>query len=107
MKKQNIKNRGFTLVELAVVLVVVGLIIGGVLTGQQIMQNAKVTNAVNGIQSFAAQFQTYTQNNGAMPGDDSQASARFPGVPAGSANGNGTLDGNFDDASGSDASATP
>lgn len=71
-------NRGFTLVELSIVLVIIGLIIGGVLTGQQIIQNARVTNAINSIQSYQAQFQTYSQNYGLMPGDDSSAPSRFP-----------------------------
>ncbi|MDR3424868.1 MAG: prepilin-type N-terminal cleavage/methylation domain-containing protein [Alphaproteobacteria bacterium] len=95
-KKQ--RNAGFTLVELSIVLVIIGLIIGGVLTGRQIMQNAQVTNVINSIQAYEAQFQTYTQNYGAMPGDDALASTtRFPsaGIPA-SGNGNGTLEGSFD-----------
>lgn len=71
-------QRGFTLVELSIVLVIIGLIIGGVLTGQQIIQNARITNAVNGIQAYQAQFQTYAQNYGALPGDDPSAVTRFP-----------------------------
>ena len=69
---------GFTLVELSIVLVIIGLIIGGVLTGQQIIQNARITNAVNGIQAYQAQFQTYAQNYGVLPGDDPSAKDRFP-----------------------------
>lgn len=72
--------RGFTLVELSIVLVIIGLIIGGVLTGQQIIQNARITNAINAIQSYQAQFQTYAQNYGAMPGDDKYADSRFKGT---------------------------
>jgi prepilin-type N-terminal cleavage/methylation domain-containing protein len=71
---------GFTLVELSIVLVIIGLIIGGVLTGRQIILNARITNAVNGIQAYQAQFQTYQQNNGALPGDDPSALTRFPAL---------------------------
>ncbi len=70
--------RGFSLVELSIVLVIMGLIIGGVLTGQQVIQNARITNAINAIQGYQAQFQAYAQNYGALPGDDPGAKGRFP-----------------------------
>jgi len=72
------RRGGFTLVELSIVLVIIGLIIGGVLTGQQIIQNARINNAVNGLQAYQAQFQTYAQNFGSLPGDDPSATTRFP-----------------------------
>ncbi len=86
--------RGFTLVELSIVLVIIGLIIGGVLTGQQIIQNARITNGVNAIQAYQAQFQTYAQNYGALPGDDPSATVRFPNASlAGNGNGDGVIGG--------------
>ena len=73
-------------------LVIIGLIIGGVLTGQQIIQNARVTNALNAIQAYEAQFQTYAQNYGALPGDDPNAQRVFRAMPSIAAgNGNGIM----------------
>jgi type II secretory pathway pseudopilin PulG len=98
MYPMSYKNKhGFTLAELSIVLVTIGLIIGGVLTGQQIIQNARVTNALNAIQAYEAQFQTYVQNYGALPGDDPAAPTRFStATPPGNRNGDGVLQGFFD-----------
>lgn len=86
-------RRAFTLVELSIVLVIIGLIIGGVLTGQQIIQNARINNAVNGIQAYQAQYQTYAQNYGSPPGDDPSALTRFPSLTQISNVSNGNGDG--------------
>ncbi|MGE4501215.1 MAG: type II secretion system protein [Hydrogenovibrio sp.] len=40
----NPRQRGFTLVEIAIVLVIVGLVLGGVLKGQEMIRGAKVKN---------------------------------------------------------------
>ncbi len=94
LPQPNSRDRnGFTLVELSIVLVIIGLIIGGVLTGQQIIQNARITNAINNIQAYQAQFQTYAQNNGALPGDDPSASTRFPSLSSDTETVNGNNDG--------------
>ncbi|MBV8059927.1 MAG: prepilin-type N-terminal cleavage/methylation domain-containing protein [Alphaproteobacteria bacterium] len=90
MAIRNRQCRAFTLIELSIVLVIIGLIIGGALTGQQIIQNARITNAINNLQSYQAQFQTYQQNYGALPGDDASAVTRF-GVGVTNGDGNGVI----------------
>ena len=42
------KQSGFTLVEIAIVLVIIGLLLGGVLKGQELINSAKVKNLLNG-----------------------------------------------------------
>ncbi|TAL35563.1 MAG: prepilin-type N-terminal cleavage/methylation domain-containing protein, partial [Alphaproteobacteria bacterium] len=42
MKRLN-TQKGFTLVELAIVMTIIGLLIGGILKGQELMQNARIT----------------------------------------------------------------
>lgn len=106
MNKTNASRRAFTLVELSIVLVIIGLIIGGVLTGQQIIQNARITNAVNGIQAYQAQFQTYAQNFGALPGDDSSALTRFPSLATSDPNAKGKSNGQIGTASSFDTAET-
>lgn len=98
MHSRNNHRTAFTLVELSIVLVIIALIIGAVLTGQQVIQSARITNAANAIQAYQAQFQTYAQNFGTLAGDDAGATTRFPnllqnlGVTTG---GNGNGDGSI------------
>src|SRR5262245_57820242 len=92
MRKSLSTSSGFTLVELSVVLVVIGLIIGSVVLGTGIMQNAKVTATANALQSIQSAVSTYNQNYNALPGDDSSAVAHFPtNGPAVSGGGDGKI----------------
>lgn len=88
------KQAGFTLVEIAVVLVIIGLIIAAVLTAQQVTQNGKITNTIQTIKSYQAATQSYNQNYGALPGDDTQMPTRFSssmGDPSKKGDGNGAI----------------
>lgn len=63
-------QRGFTLVEIAVVLVIVGLLLGAILKGQELIDNSRVKSAVNEMSSVRAAALGYLDRYRAMPGDN-------------------------------------
>ncbi|MCW8955432.1 MAG: prepilin-type N-terminal cleavage/methylation domain-containing protein, partial [Gammaproteobacteria bacterium] len=77
---------GFTLIEIAIVLVIIGLLLGGVLKGQEMINNSKVKRAVNDFNGVSAAAYSYLDRYSAFPGDDIGAFARW-GVTAGNSNG--------------------
>lgn len=83
------KQSGFTLVEIAIVLVIIGLLLGGVLKGQEMITNAKVSKIDTDFKGITAAVLAYQDRYGVLPGDDPAASTRFPGTWAGTDNGNG------------------
>jgi prepilin-type N-terminal cleavage/methylation domain-containing protein len=94
------KTRGFTLVELAIVLVIIGIILGAVLKGQELIFNAKVKRLQSQIKEMIAAFYTYYDKYGYYPGDDPTASSRWS---VGSGNSNGTIDGGYCDTTGEES----
>jgi prepilin-type N-terminal cleavage/methylation domain-containing protein len=71
------KQKGFTLVEIAIVLVIVGLLIGGVLKGQEMITNAKLKRIESDNAGIAAAMFSYQDRYLQLPGDDGDAGARF------------------------------
>ncbi len=69
-----IKQRGFTLIEIAIVLVIIGLLTGGVLKGQALIQNAKVRNTISQMDELKASVFGFQDRYRALPGDMSKAS---------------------------------
>jgi len=92
MKRLRLSHKnGFTLVELALVLVIVGLLITGVLKGEALIQNAKVKKLVNQKESLTAAYYTYYDRYGMYPGDEDQATS--PSNDTNNGNGNGQVGG--------------
>ncbi len=68
---------GFTLVEIAIVLVIIGLLLGGILKGQEMITQARIKNVVNDFNGITAAYFSYMDRYKAVPGDDPNASARW------------------------------
>ncbi|MGH1376481.1 MAG: type II secretion system protein [Alphaproteobacteria bacterium] len=82
-------EKGFTLVELAVVMVIVGLLIGGILKGQEMIANQQVNSTIAQIKSVDAAQATFRDIYDALPGDMVDALTRVTGCVAPCANGDG------------------
>jgi prepilin-type N-terminal cleavage/methylation domain-containing protein len=76
------KQNGFTLVEIAIVLTVLGLLITGVLKGQQLIISAKILKFISQVQSYDAAVTTFTATYGQKPGDFDAARSKLPGCTA-------------------------
>lgn len=70
---------GFTLVELAVVMIIIGLLIGGVLKGQELVKNAQITATVAQVKGIDAATSTFRDMYNGIPGDLLAAATRLPG----------------------------
>jgi prepilin-type N-terminal cleavage/methylation domain-containing protein len=70
------QQSGFTLVEIAIVLVIIGLLLGGILKGQELINSAKVKNIANDFRVIPTYIYAYQDKFKSLPGDDSQAIPR-------------------------------
>ena len=71
------KQSGFTLIEIAIVLVIIGLLLGGVLKGQEMINNGKIKRAINDVNGISAAYYSYLDRYAAFPGDDANAATRW------------------------------
>ena len=84
------KQSGFTLIEIAIVLVIIGLLLGGVLKGQELINSAKIKNVANDLNGVSADVYAYQDRYKALPGDDPNTEARWNCAPC-KGNGDGVV----------------
>lgn len=89
MKAIQRKQSGFTLVEIAIVMVIIGLLLGGVLKGQEMIENARIKAVVNDMNGVSAAYNSYFDRYRALPGDEANATMVARGWTTVTANGNG------------------
>ncbi len=90
---------GFTLIEIAIVLVIIGLLLGGVLKGQELINSAKVKNLAQDFRNIPLYIYGYQDKFKALPGDDANANTHLTGgtlATTGGTVGNGLVEGLWD-----------
>ena len=68
-----LKNRGFSLIEVAIAVVIIGLIAGFALKGLQLIQTARLRAVLDQVGAIRLATQTFVDSYGALPGDFSRA----------------------------------
>jgi len=84
-------SKGFTLIEIAIVLVIIGLLLGGVLKGQELITGARVRNLISQQDGIKASFFGFQDRYRALPGDYAAANVNIAGVNI-VGNGNGRIE---------------
>lgn len=100
------RKNGFTLVELAIVLVIVSLLMGGILKGQELISSAKAKSMAGDMRAAATAYFSYLDRFRAVPGDDGAADSHVNGTNASSGGtvGNGRIEGSWASATRTDES---
>lgn len=84
-------QRGFTLVEIAIVLVIIGLLLGGILKGQELVTSARVRNLASQTEGIKAAYFGFQDRYRALPGDFNLATNQITGASQ-NGNGNGQIE---------------
>jgi prepilin-type N-terminal cleavage/methylation domain-containing protein len=96
------RQSGFTLIEIAIVLVIIGLLLGGILKGQELINSARVKNLATDFRNIPLFIYAYQDKFRALPGDDPAAKKHLGDAAVertiADGAGNGFIDGSWDSA---------
>lgn len=99
------KLSGFSLVELAIVLIIIGLIVGGVLKGQDLVESARVNSIQTQLNEIRVASSTFLNKYDDLPGDIADVTVVSSDTNLKSGNGNGRIEGARMDAKQADSEA--
>ncbi len=88
----NMQKAGFSLLELSVVLVIIGLVIGGVLLGRDMMRSAELQAVIKDIQKYQSALETFSDKYESMPGDMPDAEDYWGASNTDNGDGDGVID---------------
>lgn len=97
MKNQEIpvykQKNAFTLVELSIVIVIIGLLVGGVTAGMSLVKQAQLRGVITDVNKYKAAFSAFRLQYNAVPGDMRNATSYWPACdPNCNGNGNGIVE---------------
>jgi prepilin-type N-terminal cleavage/methylation domain-containing protein len=83
-------SSGFTLIEMSVVLVIIGLLVGGVIAGTALLRSSRIQSVLTDVQNFTNAISSFRDKYAALPGDMPNATSYWGVNPNCAANGAGT-----------------
>lgn len=93
MRGAGFRKKGFTLVEMSVVLVIAGLLIFGISVGYVLKKNATLKSIVDDMGAVNTAVHEFEKTYGGLPGDLWNATEKFGATNTNNGNGNGSIDG--------------
>jgi prepilin-type N-terminal cleavage/methylation domain-containing protein len=73
-------NKGFTLVELSIVIVIIGLIVAGVVGGQSLVNQSKIRATITEVDKFRTAINSFNLEYNQLPGDMTNATSYWGGT---------------------------
>lgn len=81
------RRHGFSLVEMAIVIIIIGLLLGGLVAGRNYIKNAELTSLVNEGKFYINVFEQFREQYNAIPGDFVNTDNQLPNAHGGDGNG--------------------